>query len=75
MNKPIPISFARDVCKLGRMEKCCRYLAVGAKGFTCLKGNTILKAELDERVRENTINARGDNCVGWELRSESEANP
>ena len=54
---------AIEICKMGRGSECCRYMAVGINGFTCLK-LTNLKDVLDKRVELNTITAKGDNCDG-----------
>lgn len=51
------------ICKLGQLEKCCRYLAVDEKGFQCLK-HTEFKSILDQRVQSNTMHAKADNCEG-----------
>jgi hypothetical protein len=53
----------KNVCKIGQRHDCCRYLAVGAEGFECLKG-TSLQVTLDTRVYNNTMVAQGDNCEG-----------
>lgn len=53
----------KDICKLGQGENCCRYLGLGEKGFECLK-YTEYALQLDLRVFEKTITARGNNCPG-----------
>jgi hypothetical protein len=58
-------TYIKDTCKIGQGHDCCRYLIMGSKGFECAKV-TILKAHLDERVRQESIVARGDNCEGKE---------
>lgn len=50
-------------CKPGAGAATCRYLAMGAGGWSCEKHSS-LAAALDRRVEEGTINARGDNCEG-----------
>lgn len=55
--------WVQDVCKMGQGAACCRYLAVDAKGFCCLR-LTDAKAMLDERVAMGTMHARSDNCTG-----------
>ena len=52
-----------DVCKLGQENLCCRYLVMGPNGFECAKLSS-LKRYLDERVLEEKMTARGDNCAG-----------
>lgn len=55
--------WAKDTCKLGQGAACCRYLTIGANGWSCEKHST-LHFLLDARVESGTINARGDNCEG-----------
>ena len=59
------IGQAKDICKLGQAEDCCRYLMVGGNGFECAK-LTSLKADIDEKVKAGKFNAQGDNCDGRE---------
>lgn len=53
----------REICKLGKGAKCCRYLACGANGFICLK-NQPEAATIALRIKQGTFNATGDNCDG-----------
>lgn len=50
-------------CRPGSGADTCRYLAVGAGGWTCLK-LTEQRAYLDHRVATKTFTAHGDNCDG-----------
>lgn len=63
-NLPVDMEWATQVCKLGQGAKCCRYLAVGKGGFTCLKGEPNTAEYLDARVAAGTIHSRSDNCTG-----------
>ncbi len=63
MNEWPHMDYIRDVCKIGQGAACCRYLTMGADGWSCEKTSS-LKALLDARVATGTINARGDNCEG-----------
>lgn len=56
-------SHVKDVCRPGTGTETCRYLLLGAGGWVCGK-HTVLAVTLDDRVREGTIVARGDNCAG-----------
>lgn len=58
----ISLEHVKKICKIGYGDKCCRYLSCG-KEFECLK-HTYIKCILDERVKNKTINAKGDNCEG-----------
>jgi hypothetical protein len=51
-----------NVCKIGQLEKCCRYLVVGANGWECMKLNELSKKMIDIRV--HVMTARSDNCEG-----------
>jgi len=59
--------YAKLVCKIGQGYDCCRYLCMGAKGWSCEK-NGRLKKYLDHRVATMTMGARGDNCPGKDAR-------
>lgn len=59
------------VCRIGQGHECCRYLMIGPKGFECAKVAGIrVKALLDQRVAEEAMTARGDNCDGKESLSD-----
>lgn len=62
-NIPIDDAHLKEVCRPGAGEKCCRYLTMDAKGWSCEK-NGELRELLDKRVADDTINAKGDNCEG-----------
>lgn len=51
-----------NLCKLGQMDRTCRYLATGQSGFVCVKLNPSIKAAID--ARKNTFIAKGNNCGG-----------
>lgn len=53
---------------MGQGHACCRYLAVrGGDGFVCAKTDPEMKAYLDQRVADQDMVARGDNCPGFGL--------
>lgn len=54
----------KNVCLVGHLEKCCRYILVDNNGIQCAKGDREAKAILDARVQYMT--AKGDNCEGYE---------
>lgn len=51
------------VCKPDKGAATCRYLAMGADGWSCEKG-TSNGQYIDERVTQGTMRAQGDNCGG-----------
>lgn len=61
----LTIGHIKDVCR-PNTEKTCRYLTVGGDGFECAKvlGHTSIASKLDDRVREGSIRAIGNNCGG-----------
>lgn len=54
----------KEICKIGQVKECCRYLVCSSEGFECVK-HSELKALLDNRVKNNSIVAQGDNCNGY----------
>lgn len=63
--------YAKEICKLGMLDKCCSYLAMGQKGFECLK-NSGLKSIIDERRAAGTMHAKGDNCKSFLVETTNE---
>ena len=61
--EPPTTEWAKTVCKVGGGHECCRYLTMAPDGWSCAK-HTGLAALLDKRVAEQSITARGDNCLG-----------
>lgn len=62
--------YIKEVCKIGQVHDCCRYLIGGEVGLQCAKLEPELKVQLDERVNRKTITARGDNCEGKSMYDE-----
>lgn len=58
---------ARNVCKIGQGAACCRYLTMGAGGWSCER-KTELAAVIDERVASGTFTAKSVNCDGRQAR-------
>lgn len=50
-----------NVCKLGQGADCCRYLGMGAGGWSCEKRGSF-RVAIDGRAE--TMRAKGDNCDG-----------
>lgn len=59
---PLTYDDAHGRCKMGRGTETCRYLGIG-QTYTCLKGSTF-QTLIDERVANDQIGAKGDNCSG-----------
>ena len=61
----IPDDYVKDTCKLGQGGACCAYLMGGPNGLECAKG-THIERVIATRLAAGTMNAKGDNCDGWE---------
>lgn len=62
-SRKIPKAHLDSVCCIHNRAATCRYIALGPKGFICVK-NTPLKQRLDAMVSEKEMAATGDNCEG-----------
>ncbi len=56
-------SHIETVCQPRKGAKTCRYLALRGADWCCEKAGH-LRGELDERVKADTMGAKGDNCEG-----------
>jgi len=61
--EPVDDEHARVVCLMGQGAACCRYLTIGAQGWSCEKHSRMGRT-LDARVAAKTMTAQGDNCEG-----------
>jgi hypothetical protein len=61
--RQIPKAHLSAICKIKKGELTCRYISLGIKGYVCMKKSP-MKQTLDQKVIEQTIGARGDNCEG-----------
>jgi hypothetical protein len=61
--KKIPQKYLDSVCQYKQAEKTCRYICLSVKGYICVK-KTPIKEMLDDRVKNNSMKAVGDNCAG-----------
>ena len=52
-----------ETCKPNQGEKTCRYLTTGSC-WKCLKMDSSKKVIIDQKVKNNEIAAKGDNCMG-----------
>lgn len=62
-------SHTRDVCLIGKGVACCRYLIGDGLGLHCAKRHAAFAAEIERRQAVGSLNAKGDNCAGFPLRS------
>lgn len=56
-------AYVKAICRAGEGEVCCRYLTVGAGGWSCEK-HALLASIIDYKVERGEIGAKGDNCEG-----------
>jgi hypothetical protein len=56
-----------EVCLIGQGARCCRYLTMSPRGWSCEKRHAMGRT-LDARVAAGRMNARGDNCEGLDSR-------
>tara|TARA_Y100000310_G_C20701843_1_gene830707 strand:- start:9728 stop:10012 length:285 start_codon:yes stop_codon:yes gene_type:complete len=61
--RKVPDAHRFQVCKFKKGEETCRYLSLSVKGYVCVK-KTPMKQMLDNRVEEEKMSAKGDNCEG-----------
>ena len=52
-----------EICKMGQGKETCRYLATGSR-WECLKTSCLLKKNIDKKVENGEMIAKGDNCQG-----------
>lgn len=52
----------KEICKVGSGSSTCSYLMMGT-GWECTK-DTAFEYTINERRKQRTINAEGDNCSG-----------
>jgi hypothetical protein len=53
----------QEVCKCGKGEECCSFLAMGSGGFVCVKGTDMEPMIFQRRFLES-MTAMGNNCSG-----------
>ena len=60
----LSVDEAKNICRLGQLEKCCAFLVCGKDGFECIKMSYPHNSSILLRLREGTMNAKGKG--GWE---------
>lgn len=59
----LPARYRDTICRVGKGAATCSFLLFGGNEFECAKGSTF-EPPIRERLREGSMNARGDNCSG-----------
>jgi hypothetical protein len=54
---------AKDICRLGQMEKCCAFLVAAPTGFECIRMSYPMNSTIFDRLKNGTMNAKGEG--GW----------
>lgn len=54
---------AKEVCRVGQLEKCCAFLTMAPTGWQCVKRDSIA-AVIEQRLESGTMKAKG--MGGWE---------
>jgi hypothetical protein len=62
-SRKIPQEKLAQLCLMNNGDKTCRYIMMGEEGYVCVK-NSKLQQFIDERVSEDKMIAKGDNCKG-----------
>lgn len=60
----IPEGYPIDVCLMGRGPATCAYFSFGLEGALCAKGMPDVRANIEARLADGSMTARGDNCSG-----------
>lgn len=63
-NRKINNTHLNSVCLFKQGSKTCRYISLTVQGYVCMKKSPIKKV-LDQKVKENKMKAKGDNCEGF----------
>ena len=51
---------AKEICQLGKGEKCCAFLVCGSKGFECIRMSYPMNGTIFDRLEKGTMNAKGE---------------
>lgn len=54
---------AKEVCRLGKEEECCAFLACGGNGFECIRMSYPANGSIFSRLKDGTMKAKGEG--GW----------
>lgn len=54
---------AKDICHLGKGEKCCAFLVMSPTGFECIRLSYPVNSTIFDRLEKGTMNAKGRG--GW----------
>jgi len=50
---------AKDICRLGQLEKCCAFLVMAPSGFECIRMSGGISRTIFSRLEKGTMNAKG----------------
>jgi hypothetical protein len=64
----IPMEYVIETCKIGQGTDCCAFLMGGPSGMECAKGTSV-EHTIRGRLQAGTMNARGDNCDGFQMKA------
>ena len=59
----LSVEEAKDICRLGQMEKCCAFLVMSPTGFECIRLSYPANSTIFDRLEKGTMNAKGKG--GW----------
>jgi len=62
-SRKIPQEKLAQTCLMNNGDETCRYIMMGEEGYICVK-NSKLQQFIDERVFEDKMIAKGNNCEG-----------
>lgn len=51
---------AKEICNLGKGDKCCAFLVCGANGFECIRMSYPQNSSIFMRLEKGTMNAKGE---------------
>lgn len=60
---PPDLKWAKEECRIGQGSRCCRYITMGADGWSCEKSGQF-RQQLDQRAELGAMVATSDNCEG-----------
>jgi hypothetical protein len=68
---------AKQICRLGQLDKCCAFLVMSPTGFECVLMEPAIRSQILKRLEAGTFNAKGTGCwpgCVWEKEITAEKN-